>query len=133
MTDSIIIAGMTTMAEKKLLFSVTKDDCDWQTFRSGGPGGQNVNKVSSGVRCIHRASGARGESRTSRNQLDNRHLAFRRMAETKEFKIWHKLESARRMGGKSIDVIVNDAMLAGNLKVEVRGEDGQWTAVAHDR
>lgn len=117
------------MAEKKLLFTVTRDDCDWDTFRSGGNGGQNVNKVSSGVRCTHRASGAIGKSTSSRSQLENRHLAFRRMAETKEFKLWHKIESARRMGAKSIDEIVNDAMLAGNLKVEVRGEGGEWTAV----
>lgn len=33
---------------RQLLFSVTRDDCDWQTFRAGGKGGQNQNKVSSG-------------------------------------------------------------------------------------
>jgi peptide chain release factor 2 len=42
------------MKNKRLLFSVTKNDCDWDTFRSGGKGGQNVNKVESGVRCTHR-------------------------------------------------------------------------------
>lgn len=42
------------MKEKVLLFSVTIKDCEVQTFRSGGKGGQNVNKVESGVRIIHR-------------------------------------------------------------------------------
>src|SRR5262245_3261330 len=38
--------------QKKLLFSVTKEDCDWQTFRAGGKGGQRQNKTEIGVRCI---------------------------------------------------------------------------------
>ena len=59
------------MPDKKLLFSVTRDDCNWQTFRSGGPGGQHQNKVESGVRCVHRASGAVGESRSERSQYVN--------------------------------------------------------------
>ena len=87
------------MSEKRqLLFSVTKDDCDWQTFRAGGPGGQNQNKVSSGVRCIHRKSGAVGESRETRSQLENKRRAFGRMARTKEFQIWHRLEVAKYTG-----------------------------------
>ncbi len=51
------------LKSKKLLFSITKDDFTVQTFRSGGKGGQNQNKVESGVRIIHPASGAIGESR----------------------------------------------------------------------
>ena len=46
---------------KRLLFSVTKNDFDIQTFRSGGKGGKNVNKVETGVRVIHRDSGATGQ------------------------------------------------------------------------
>lgn len=117
------------MPEKRLLFSVTKEDCDWHYFRSGGPGGQNVNKVSSGVRCTHRASGAVGQSTSSRDQLKNRHMAFERMSGTKQFLVWHKLEAARRMGGKSVAQLVDEAMVDGNLKVEVRGEDGKWQMV----
>lgn len=107
------------MGEKRLLFSVTKDDCDWQTFRSGGKGGQNQNKVESGVRCIHRASGARGEARDSRDQLRNRRMAFVRMTETETFKKWHKIEVARRLGKiVDIDKAVDEAMASHNLKIE---------------
>lgn len=104
---------------KKLLFSVTKQDCDWQTFRSGGKGGQNQNKVESGVRCIHRASGARGEARDSRDQLRNRRAAFVRMTETKEYQAWWKLEVSRRLGWEAeIEKRVDALMADENLKIE---------------
>jgi len=43
---------------KEKLFSITKKDLEIQTFCSGGLGGQHQNKTASGVRIIHRASGA---------------------------------------------------------------------------
>jgi protein subunit release factor B len=104
---------------KKLLFSITKDDCVFQTFRSGGKGGQNQNKVESGVRVIHPPSGAIGESREHRDQLQNKRSAFRRMAETKEFIAWHRIQAAARMQGiVDIDRMVEKLMAPENLKVE---------------
>lgn len=82
----------------KLLFTVTKKDLIRQTFRSGGKGGQNQNKVESGVRFIHPPSQARGEARDTRDQKTNERNAFLRLVESKEFKNWHKVECARRMG-----------------------------------
>lgn len=87
--------------EKKLLFSLTRDDFEWDYFRAGGKGGQNQNKVNSGVRCKHPPSGAVGEARDSRNQLDNRRSAFVRCVSSTKFKTWHKAEVARRLGGTS--------------------------------
>lgn len=109
-----------TNKPKQLLFSVTKDDVEWQTFRSGGKGGQNQNKVESGARCIHPPSGARAESREFRDQPLNKRAAFRRMTETKEFKAWHKLEVARRLGKitKTVDEIVDEQMRSENLRIE---------------
>lgn len=74
--------------QRELMFSVTLKDCEVQTFRSGGKGGQNQNTRDTGVRIIHKASGARGEARDERSQLQNRKLAFRRMAESKLFRAW---------------------------------------------
>ena len=104
---------------KRLLFSLTKDDFDIQTFRSGGKGGQNQNKVESGVRIIHPASGAVGESREYRDQPQNKKAAFRRLIDTKEFKSWHKIKCASVMQGISdIDRIIDEAMQPKNLKIE---------------
>ena len=77
-----------TMKNRELLLRVTIKDCDVQTFRAGGKGGQNQNKRSTGVRIIHRASGAVGESREHREQLQNKRAAFRRMAESAVFQNW---------------------------------------------
>ncbi len=105
--------------EKKLLFSLTKKDFEVQTFRAGGKGGQHQNKVESGVRIIHRASGAVGESRSERSQYANKKLAFIHLTESKTFKTWHKLETARLLGHlKNVDEIVDKQMAEKNLKVE---------------
>lgn len=113
------------------LFSVTIKDCNVQTFRSGGKGGQNQNKVESGVRIIHRASGAVGEARDSRSQVINKAAAFKRMAQTPTFKKWHKIETARLMGKKSIDETVDEAMKPHNLLIETRNEKGEWIHESH--
>ncbi len=51
-------------------------DCDVDTFRAGGPGGQHANKVESAVRLTHRPSGEVVISRASRSQYRNKQLAL---------------------------------------------------------
>lgn len=114
---------------KELLFSVTKNDFEMQTFRAGGSGGQNQNKVNSGVRLIHKASGARGEARDQRSFEQNRRNAFLRLIETKTFKAWHKIETARRLGQLvDIEEQVKKQMNPKNLLIEVKDEQGRWTS-----
>jgi protein subunit release factor A len=103
---------------KELLFSVTIKDCDVQTFRAGGKGGQHQNKTETGVRIIHRASGAVGEARDERSQHMNKKNAFLRMARSEKFKTWHRLECARRLGLPSVDEIVDDQMSEKNLRID---------------
>ena len=104
---------------KKLLFSVTKKDFKIQTFRSGGPGGMNQNKVKSGIRIIHKDSGAVGEARDSRDQLRNKKSAFIKLTTSKEFRAWLKIETAKRSGAlASAEKAVERAMKPENLKIE---------------
>ena len=56
-------------------------DCDMDFFIASGPGGQNRNKVETGVRLVHRSSGIVVTATERRSQYANREAAFERMAE----------------------------------------------------
>ena len=116
---------------KELLFSVTANDCDWSYTRGTGKGGQKKNKTSSAVHCMHRPSGARGYSEATRSQRENKEDAFRKMAETKEFKTWMRIEISRRTGQlMEIEEAVEREMR--KVEVEVKDDQGRWTKVAKD-
>jgi protein subunit release factor B len=56
-------------------------DCDLDFFIARGPGGQNRNKVETGVRLVHRPTGTTVTATERRSQYANREAAFERMAE----------------------------------------------------
>lgn len=110
---------------KKKLFSVTIHDCRVDTFRSGGKGGQNQNKRDTGVRVVHEPSGAVGEAREERSQLQNKTTAFRKMAESEKFRKWVERTAAKVTGVETIEDKVDRAMLPHNLKIETY-QNGRW-------
>lgn len=114
------------MRDKQLLFSLTKKDFRVDTFRSGGKGGQNQNSRDTGVRITHIESGAVGESREERNQLQNKKRAFERLVDSKTFQIWLKRKSWEMMGfvkseaeiEKEVDEMIQRDLANGNIIVE---------------
>jgi len=113
------------MADKQILFSLTKKDFTVEYFNPGKNGGQNANKIASACRIKHPASGAMAECKEERTQEPNKKRAFERLTKTPKFQNWLKLEIARRSGAlKDIDQKVDTAMR--QAKVEVKDEYGRW-------
>ena len=60
-------------------FVINEKEIVFQTMRSSGPGGQNVNKVNSAVRATHKPTGLSVVSMESRSQYQNKKLAIERL------------------------------------------------------
>lgn len=92
-----------TSSRKERIVHLTKDDFVFTACRGHGKGGQHRNTSDTAVRCSHPPSGATAISQDERSQLMNKRTAFRRMAQTKKFRTWLLIETAKRMGRMKSD------------------------------
>lgn len=94
-------------------------------------GGQNQNKRHTGVRIVHKESGAVGESREERSQLQNKKTALRRLSETAKFRLWVYKKVNEIDTGKSIEQKVDELMNMKNIKIE-ENINNQWVEINMD-
>ena len=84
---------------------VREEDYDFVTFHSSGAGGQNINKVSSAVRLIHKPTGIVVACQTERSQLQNKETAMRMLkSKLMEIKIKERLDTIDEIKGNKTKI-----------------------------
>ena len=100
---STITVSVLPEAEEVDHVEIRSEDLEISTFRSSGPGGQNVNRTDSAVRICHKPSGITVASQQERSQIRNREIAPR-ILKTKLLEIRQREENSRQAQSNRLQI-----------------------------
>lgn len=88
-TSTATVAVLPEIEEKDIV--INPNDLEWQFFRASTQGGQNVQKVSTAVRLIHKPTGTTTTAQQERSQVQNRNIAM----DLLRAKLWERQEEEK--------------------------------------